>query len=156
MVQNISAFFFFCLLVAVLQAAVDAKLSARLRGKHFDALEEFVRSPQIDAAIHGKTLKDLGIEQSLNPKDDQTRRRTQANDDSTFTLNYFTVSMISNNEYWSSNGISCRCRLAKIIAQKHNFLMILPNAIHVKKCISNFSLGLRRIRYLQLYDPWRD
>jgi hypothetical protein len=87
MAQNILTILFFCLLA--LPAAVDAKSPARLRGKHFDALEAIVRNPKIDAHIRGKTLKDLGIEQSIN-KEDQARRKTQTDDD-TLTLKYFSV-----------------------------------------------------------------
>ena len=79
----------FCLLA--LSAATAVKASARLRGRHFDALEAIVRNPEIDAAIRGKTLKELGIEQSSNAniEDDQSRRKTQ--DDDTTTFRYFSV-----------------------------------------------------------------
>jgi len=93
MAQSYLTNLFICLLlllVVVVPAAVDAKASARLRGKHFDALEEIVRNPEIDAHIRGKTLKDLGIEESNN-KDDQSRRKTQLDDDETVTLQYFSV-----------------------------------------------------------------
>lgn len=88
MAHTILTTFFFCLLA--LPAAVDAKATARLRGKHFDALEAIVRNPKIDAHIRGKTLKDLGIEQSINTED-QARRKTQEEDDDTLTLKYFSV-----------------------------------------------------------------
>jgi len=88
MAHTILTTFFFCLLA--LPAAVDAKATARLRGKHFDALEAIVRNPKIDAHIRGKTLKDLGIEQSINTED-QARRKTQEEDDDTLTLKYFSI-----------------------------------------------------------------
>jgi hypothetical protein len=88
MTQNILTTLFFCLLA--LPAAIDAKASSRLRGKHFDALEASVRNPKIDAHIHGKTLKDFGIEQSINTEY-QARRKTQEDDDDTMTLKYFSV-----------------------------------------------------------------
>lgn len=75
-----------CLLA--LMVAIDAKPSARLRGRHLEALEELARNPRIDAAIHGKTLKELGIEES-NYQDKPGRRYLQTDEE--MTLRYFSV-----------------------------------------------------------------
>mmetsp|Transcript_7160 Transcript_7160/g.17452 ORF Transcript_7160/g.17452 Transcript_7160/m.17452 type:complete len:213 (+) Transcript_7160:130-768(+) len=75
-----------CLLA--LMVAIDAKPSARLRGRHLEALEELARNPRIDAAIHGKTLKELGIEESNN-QDKLGRRYLQTDEE--MTLRYFSV-----------------------------------------------------------------
>jgi len=67
--------------------------SARLRGKHFEALEAMVRDPKIDAHIRGKTLKDLGIEQIVD-LEEQARRKTQAlvvEDENSVNMKFFTV-----------------------------------------------------------------
>ena len=89
--NTILATLLLCLLAAVSIHA--ASPSARLRGQHFDALEEFVRSPEIDAAIRDKTLKELGIEERLN---EQSRRRMAATDADN-TLKFITVSTASND-----------------------------------------------------------
>lgn len=84
MVQNCLTILLLCLLAT----ALHAKPSARLRGKHFDALEEMVKNPKIDASIRGKTLKELGIEESLKNIEDPTRRELQTNE---VLLKYFSV-----------------------------------------------------------------
>ena len=93
--MNISAILFVCL-VLVVQVAIGAKQNARLRGKHFEALEEIARNPQIDEHIRGKTLKDLGIEQSLKNKEEeeQARRKIEGieiGDTADISLKYFSV-----------------------------------------------------------------
>lgn len=86
-----------------LAVAVQAKPSAaRLRGKHFDVLEERARNPAIDETIRGKTLQELGVQnyssqgrgESLKElgmqhysSQDQSRRKAQGQ----FTMNFFSV-----------------------------------------------------------------
>ena len=91
--NNIPAILFVCLVLAVQAAIGAAKSGARLRGKHFEALEEMARNPQIDAHIRGKTLKELGIEQSVRTKEEeqQARRKMQISDNADYTLKYFSV-----------------------------------------------------------------
>jgi len=71
---------FVCLVVL---AADASKLSA-------DRMRELARSPEIDAAIRGKTLKELGVQQALENRE---RRRAQFLDDTEpeLTLSYFSV-----------------------------------------------------------------
>ncbi len=85
--NTLLATLFLCLLAAVSIHAGSP--SARLRGQHFDALGEFLRSPDIDAALRGKTLKELGIEERLN---EQTRRGLMGD-----SLKFITVSSVSND-----------------------------------------------------------
>ena len=89
MVQNYATILLVGLLA--LSTTIDAKPSARLRGKHFEALEELARNPRIDAAIRGKTLKEFGIEERDN-RDDPARRDLQTDDE--MTLRYFSVRTI--------------------------------------------------------------
>lgn len=90
--NNLVLLLFVCLLA--LPAVVLSKGSARLRGRNFDALEDLVRNPQIDAHIRGKTLKDLGIEEySINSNQNNQARRKTADDGypDSIVMNFFTV-----------------------------------------------------------------
>lgn len=102
MVQNCLTTLLFAssLLLALLGTGrADKPSSARLRGKHFDALEDVARNPKIDDAIRGKTLKELGIleEISQNLDDPAERRRDlqsggdSGSNDDMMTLRYFSV-----------------------------------------------------------------
>lgn len=83
---GLKTLFLFCILGLL---SVDAKKSpARLRGKHFDALEERVRNPIIDENVRGKTLKELGIEQSIGQNNGQQRRRKTQEQDA---MKFFSV-----------------------------------------------------------------
>eukprot|EP00536_Pseudo-nitzschia_multiseries_P014692 jgi/Psemu1/327628/estExt_fgenesh1_pg.C_7520008 len=76
MPQNFHSAFLFLACLLAGNFSVDAtKVSARLRGKHFAALEERARNPDIDESIYGKTLKELGIEQSSRQSNEGQGRR---------------------------------------------------------------------------------
>lgn len=88
--NTIVATLFFCLLAAVSIHATSASATASLRDQPLETLEGFVRSPDIDAAIRNRSLKELAAEQQLN---DQARRRRLEDDRD--TLKFFTVSAVS-------------------------------------------------------------
>mmetsp|Transcript_31995 Transcript_31995/g.75248 ORF Transcript_31995/g.75248 Transcript_31995/m.75248 type:complete len:216 (+) Transcript_31995:125-772(+) len=82
-----SALFFLSCLAG--SFSVEAtKVSARLRGKHFADLEERARNPNIDESIRGKTLKELGIEQSSRHNIEGQKRRMN---DEQVVINFFTI-----------------------------------------------------------------
>ena len=130
---------FVCLVVL---SADASKLSA-------DRMRELARSPEIDAAIRGKTLKELGVQQALENRE---RRRAQFLDDTEpeLTLSYFSVSTIL---YEASRY--CR-KQSSTLPRKMIFLFHTssPTAIFSNiNLIFDCSLGLRRIRNHQHDSP---